>query len=70
MSTTDTRVVLASLVVENRPWTVEELIRELGDRIGVEDAIAELDAAGLLNRIGDGVVCASRAALRADELGL
>jgi hypothetical protein len=68
MSTAMIRGVLQSLIAEDRPWTVEELIREKGERIEVEDAIAELHAAGLLNRINKRVVCASRAAIRADEL--
>jgi hypothetical protein len=68
MSTAITRSVLQSLVVEDRPWTVEELIRDQGGRIEVEDALADLHAAGLLNRINKRVVCASRAAIRADEL--
>jgi hypothetical protein len=68
MSTAITRGVLQSLVVEDRPWTIEELIREQGERSDVEDAIADLHAAGLLNRINKRVVCASRAAIRADEL--
>lgn len=65
---TDPQGVLASLLAEDRPWMVEELIREKGERIEVEDAIAELQAAGLLNRINKRVVCASRAAIRADEM--
>jgi hypothetical protein len=68
MSTAITRSVLQSLVVEDRPWTIEELIREQGERGDVEDAIADLHAAGLVNRINKRVVCASRAAIRADEL--
>ncbi len=68
MSTNIARSVLLSLTVEDRPWMVEELIREKGERIEVEDAIAELHAVGLVNRINKRVVCASRAALHADEL--
>lgn len=68
MSTVVTRSVLQLLVAEDRPWTVEELVRKKSDRLGVEDAIAELDGAGLLNRINRRVVCASRAAVLADEL--
>lgn len=68
MSTAITRSVLQSLVVEDRPWTVEELIRDQGERSEVEDAIADLHAAGLVNRINKRVVCASRAAIHADEL--
>jgi predicted transcriptional regulator len=68
MSSTSTQSVLASLMTEDRPWTVEELIREHGNRVAVEDALVELHAAGLVNRINKRVVCASRAALRAEEL--
>ena len=68
MSNTTTQAVLAALTVEDRPWTVEEVIREMGDRVAVVDAIAELHAAGLVNRINKRIVCASRAALRAEEL--
>ena len=70
MSNTVTPALLAALTVENRPWTVEEVIREFGDRVAAEDALAELYAAGLVNRINKDVVCASRAAIRADELSM
>jgi len=70
MSDRTTQAVLAALVAEDRPWTVEEVIREFGGRVPAEDALAELYAAGLVNRINKHVVCASRAALRADELSL
>ncbi len=63
--------VLLSLTSDDRPWTVEELVLEKGgDRLGVEDALAELYAAGLLTRVNKRVVCASRAAIRADELSM
>ncbi len=65
---TDPQGVLASLLVEDRPWTIEELIREKGNRVEVEDALADLHATGLVNRINKRVVCASRAAIRSDEL--
>ncbi len=68
MSDRTTQAVLAALVAEDRPWTVEEVIREFGDRVAAIDAIAELHAAGLINKINKRVVCASRAALRAGEL--
>lgn len=47
---------------------VEELVREKGDRMEVVDAVAELDAVGLVTRINKRVVCASRAAIHADRL--
>ncbi|MGC2374482.1 MAG: hypothetical protein WA484_11475 [Solirubrobacteraceae bacterium] len=70
MSTTNPQGVLSSLLAEDRPWTVEEMIREKGNRLEVVDAIAELHGAGLVNRINKRVICASRAAIRADELSL
>lgn len=70
MSNVTTGSVLLSLTSEDRPWTVEELIREKGDRIAVVDALAELDAVGLVNWINKRVVCASRAAIHADELSI
>ncbi len=51
-----------------RPWTIEELVREKGDRMDVVGAIAELDALGLVTRINKRVVCASRTAIHADRL--
>jgi hypothetical protein len=70
MNNVTARSVLRSLTTEDRPWTVEELVREQGDRIAVVDAIAELDALGLVNRINRRVVCASRAAIHAEELSI
>jgi predicted transcriptional regulator len=68
MSTTTPRGVLSSLLAEDRPWTVDELVREKGDRLSVEDALSELDAVGLLTRVNKRVVCASRAAIHADRM--
>jgi hypothetical protein len=65
---TNQQGVLSSLLAEDRPWTVEELVREKGDRMDIVDALAELDALGLVTRINKRVVCASRAAIHADRL--
>ncbi|MGH2878792.1 MAG: hypothetical protein ACRDK4_04195 [Solirubrobacteraceae bacterium] len=65
---TNIQGVLSSLLAEDRPWTLDELVREKGDRMDVMDAIAELDALGLVTRINKRVVCASRAAIHADCL--
>ncbi len=64
--------VLFSLIAEDRPWTVEEMVREKGEgsRLAVVDALAELEGKGLVTRINKRVVCASRAALKADELSV
>jgi hypothetical protein len=49
------------------PWSVEELVRMIGDRIGTVDAVCRLEAAGLLHRLGQ-FVFPTLAARRADEL--
>jgi hypothetical protein len=55
--------VLELLLGEDRPWALEELAREVGDRVETIDAVADLHGHGLVNRIGDEFVIASRAAL-------
>jgi len=50
------------------PWAVEELVREIGDALGVEDSLARLYGAGLVHRIPEGFVFATRAAVRAHQL--
>ena len=68
---TTPQCVLLSLVAEDRPWTVEELIRDKGgNRIEVEDALSDLECHGLLTRINKRVVCASRAAIHSDQLSI
>jgi hypothetical protein len=48
------------------------MVREKGEgsRLAVVDALAELEGKGLVTRINKRVVCASRAALKADELSV
>jgi len=53
---------------DQRPWTAEEITRELGPQFDVVDAIDSLYGAGLVHRTSDGFVFASRAALRFHEL--
>jgi predicted transcriptional regulator len=50
-------------------WSVEELASEIGRRMDTVDALATLQAAGLVHRCQD-FVFATRAALRFDELDL
>ena len=50
-----------------RPWAVDELVREIGDQLAITDALVRLRAAGLVHRL-DGFVFASRAALRSHEI--
>jgi hypothetical protein len=53
---------------EQRPWSVEELKRSIGDDpLGVEDAIARFASEGVIHRLGD-FVWATRAAMTADEV--
>jgi hypothetical protein len=63
-----TRSVLLALTTEDRPWTIDELVRDQGNHIAVITAIDELNAIGLVNRINERVVCASRAAIHAEDL--
>jgi hypothetical protein len=54
---------------QQRPWSVGELVLELGSRIDVEDALARLHGAGLVHRCGE-FVWATRAALAAEKIEL
>jgi hypothetical protein len=48
-------------------WSVEELVVEIGRRLDTTDAVAALNAAGLIHRCGD-FVFATRAAIRFDGI--
>jgi hypothetical protein len=49
----------------HRPWSVEEITREIGEE--TTDSLNRLYGAGLINRL-DGFVWASRAAVVAEEI--
>jgi hypothetical protein len=49
------------------PWSVEEVGREVGDRLAAEDAVSRLNRAGLAHRHGE-FVFPTRAAIRAVQL--
>jgi hypothetical protein len=62
--------VILSLLLDDdsqRPWTVQEVGRELGDPEDAADGLRRLMGAGLVHRLHD-FVFASRAALRADQI--
>jgi hypothetical protein len=52
------------------PWSLDEIARELHSTIDASDAVARLTDAGLLHRLDGGFVFPTRAARRADKLGL
>jgi len=52
---------------QQRPWSVDEIIREYGDRTAATDALANLNGVGLIHRTGD-FVFATRAAIRFNQI--
>lgn len=65
------KTILGLLLIADsqRPWSVDEVAREIGDRVRAADGIASLHAAGLVHRCGE-FVFATRAALHMDQLAL
>jgi hypothetical protein len=53
---------------EQRPWSVEEIIRERGNRLEALDAIDRLHATGLIHKTSDGFIFATRAAVRYGQI--
>ena len=52
---------------EQRPWSLDEVAKEMGEKIDTVDSLARLHAAGLIHRCGE-FVFAARAALIAERL--
>lgn len=65
----DRNVLNLMLVDSPWPWSLDEIARELHSTVDAQDAIARLADAGLLHRL-DEFVFPTRAARRADELGI
>ena len=53
---------------EQRPLSVDELIRERGSAVAAIDAISRLQRAGLIHRTTDDFVFATRAAIRFQQI--
>jgi hypothetical protein len=69
LTATDATVLDLLVDDENqRPWTVDELWLEIGSAPVVEDAINNLQAAGLVHKTSDGFIFASRAAITFEQL--
>jgi hypothetical protein len=62
-------VILSWLTEDDaqRPWSVDEIVREYGEPNNANDALSRLHGSGLIHRHGE-FVWATRAALRADEI--
>jgi hypothetical protein len=62
-------VILSVLLAGDaqRPWSEEEVAREIEDRVAASDSLKRLARGGLVHRL-DGFVFASRAALLAEEI--
>ena len=61
------KLVLAMMLEDPFPWTVEEIGRALNNHGYASDSVAKLAGAGLVHRL-DGFVFPTRAARRADEI--
>ena len=68
--TESTVMVLLLNADAQRPWSTDELIREIGRPLEVNDAIDNLHGTGLIHRTTDGFVFATRAATHLDGLDM
>jgi len=59
------RAIIDALTDDPGPWAVVELQREFLNPLAVEDSLNRLVGVGMVHRIGDGFVFASRTAKQA-----
>ncbi|HEY7892112.1 MAG TPA: hypothetical protein VIC05_07885 [Solirubrobacteraceae bacterium] len=62
--------ILLTMLLDSEPpglWSVEEVVRALGNRTGAADSLMRLERDGLIHRHGE-FVFATRAAIRAREI--
>jgi hypothetical protein len=68
--TDDDTSIMSALLVEGdqRPWSIEELARDLGDQTRAHDSIDRLQRLGLIHRTSDDLVYPTRAAIYMDRI--
>ena len=59
------RAIIDALIDDPGPWALDDLKREFLNPLAVEDSLARLVGVGMVHRIGDGFVFASRTAKQA-----
>lgn len=65
---TDQAIMGLLLIDHPGLWSVEEVVREMGDELRAQDGLSRLAGAGLIHRF-DEFVFATRTAARAGSLG-
>ena len=67
----DDKTIMSVLLVKDdqRPWSIEDLARELGDHLRAIDAVERLHRSGLVHRTAEDLVFPTRAALHMGRIG-